>query len=63
MLNGTMLGDSLDIMKWRISVTLNKLQLIDSEYEENSDFKDLELYYFKRTLDVIAEYNKPYLMI
>ena len=58
-----MLGDSLDIMKWRISVTLNKLQLIDSEYEENSDFKDLELYYFKRTLDVIAEYNKPYLMI
>lgn len=60
MLNGTMLGDSLDIMKWRISVTLNKLELIDSEYEENSDFKDLELYYFKRTLDVVAEYNKPY---
>lgn len=60
MLNGTMLGDSLDIMKWRIGVTLNKLELIDSDYEENLDFKDLELYYFKRTLDVVAEYNKPY---
>ena len=60
MLNGTMLGDSLDIMKWRISVTLDKLKLIDSDYDKNSEPEELELSYLKRTLDVVAEYNKPY---
>jgi len=60
MLNGTIFGDSLDIMKWRISVTLNDLKLVDTDYDKNSKLEGLGLYYLKRTLDVIAEYDKPY---
>lgn len=60
MLNGTMFGDSLDIMKWRISVTLNDLKLVDTDYDKDLEPEELELYYLKRTLDIIAEYDKPY---
>ena len=60
MLSGTLLGDNLDIMKLRVSFTMDKLPSIDSEYENSKEFKELIENHKKRTLEVIEWYNKPY---
>ena len=60
MLNGTMFGDSLFLMKWRVESYISKIPSIDPEYESSSKFEELKDGHYKRILDLLSEYDKPY---
>lgn len=60
MLNETMFGDSLFLMKWRVESYISKIPSIDPEYENSSKFEELKDGHYKRITDLLSEYDKPY---
>ncbi len=60
MLNDTMLGDSLEIIKFKITLTTDDIPLLDPEYENSDEFKERVLYYSEKYVSILGYYNKPY---